>query len=75
MNNDQAMFGIPESSIREHYMNSVTAKLTGLEMVVASVLSDCQEMLELGYHKDDVRKQLNIAKFILFEMQDKRRQG
>lgn len=64
-------YGISETQIREEYLNSITAKLSGVEMVVASILSDCQEMLEMGYDKDVIRKQLNIAKFCLF---DERRQ-
>lgn len=64
-------YGIDEATIREEYLNSITAKLSGVDMVVASILSDCQEMLEMGYDKDTIRKQLNIAKFCLF---DERRQ-
>lgn len=60
-------YGISETQIRQEYLNSITAKLSGVEMVVASILSDCQEMLEMGYDKDVIRKQLNIAKFCLFD--------
>ena len=60
-------FGMTEEAIREDYLNSITARLSGVEMVVASILSDCQEMLERGYDKDSIRKQLNIAKFCIFE--------
>jgi hypothetical protein len=60
-------YGITEADIREEYLNSITAKFSGVDMVVASILSDCQEMLEMGYDKDVIRKQLNIAKFCLFE--------
>ena len=60
-------YGMTEDEIRESYLNGLTAKLSGVEMVVAGILSDCQEMLEMGYDKDSVRKQLNIAKFCLFE--------
>ena len=63
------MFGMSESDIREQYMNSITAKLSGLEMVVAGILSDCQELTERG-QSERVRQQLNVAKFILFEMMD-----
>ena len=63
------MFGMSESDIREQYMNSITAKLSGLEMVVAGILSDCQELTERG-QSERVRQQLNVAKFILFEMSD-----
>ena len=63
-------YGIDEATIREEYLNSITAKLSGVDMVVASILSDCQEMLEMGYDKDTIRKQLNIAKFCLFESKE-----
>ena len=63
------MFGMSESDIREQYMNSITAKFSGLEMVVAGILSDCQELTERG-QSERVRQQLNVAKFILFEMSD-----
>jgi hypothetical protein len=65
------MFGMSENDIREQYMESITAKLSGLEMVVAGILSDCQELTERG-QSEQVRKQLNVAKFILFEMMDQR---
>jgi hypothetical protein len=65
------MFGMSESDIREQYMESITAKFSGLEMVVAGILSDCQELTERG-QSEQVRKQLNVAKFILFEMMDQR---
>lgn len=60
-------YGMTEADIREEYLNGITAKLSGVDMVVASILSDCQEMLEMGFPKDQIRKQLNIAKFCLFE--------
>ena len=68
-------YGISEGAIRNQYMESITAKFSGLEMVVMGILSDSQEMLDRDYFtKDDVRKQLNIAKFILSEMMDAKRQ-
>lgn len=73
------MFGMSESDIREQYMESITARLSGLEMVVAGILSDCQEMIAMNNptisspnSNEYVRKQLNVAKFILFEMMDQR---
>jgi len=65
------MFGMTEDSIRTQYMDSITAKFSGLEMVVAGILSDCQELTAMG-RSEDVRQQLNVAKFILFEMIDKK---
>lgn len=75
---EQAMYGMSTEDIKDQYMDSITAKCSGLEMVVAGVLSDCQEMLAhmpkdmAPIGRDRVRKQLNVAKFILFEMMDQK---
>ena len=64
-------YGMSEADIREQYMNSITARFSGLEMVVMGIMSDCQEMLNMGAGPrsvEYVRKQMNIAKFILSEM-------
>ena len=68
-------YGISEADIREQYMNSITAKFSGLEMVVMGVLSDAQELLTFGHEQanDQARKNMNIAKFILSEMMDAKR--
>lgn len=63
-------YGISEAAIREQYMQGLTARMTGLEMVVMGILSDSQEILDGEY--DQIRKQLNIAKFILSEMLEDR---
>lgn len=60
-------YGITEQQIREQYMQSITARLTGLEMVTMGILSDAQELLAMG-NSEAARKQMNIAKFILCEM-------
>ena len=65
-------YGTTEESIREEYMNSLTARLSGLEMVVMGVLSDAQELLAMGASEQS-RKQMNIAKFILSEMMEAKR--
>jgi len=62
-------YGMPESDIREQYMQSITARLSGLEMVAMGVLSDAQELLAMG-NSESARKQMNIAKFILCEMME-----
>ena len=74
-NQEQAMYGIAESDIRQQYMESITARHSGLEMVVMSILSDAQELQSFNHAQalDQSRKQLNIAKFILCEMMDQRR--
>jgi hypothetical protein len=68
-------YGISEATIREDYMQSLTARMTGLEMVVMGILSDCQELCGQGYGDNlpmetrrTIGKQLNIAKYILSEM-------
>lgn len=71
---DFQMFGMSEQAIRDQYINSITAKLSGIEMVVMGILSDCQEMQNYGVDtKERVRKQLNVAKFILSEMMEEKR--
>ena len=67
------MYGMSVADIRTQYMESMTARLSGLEMEVAGILSDCQEMLGMGAGPRSVeycRQHMNIAKFILFEMLD-----
>lgn len=66
-------YGMSEQAIREQYMESITAKFSGLEMVVMGIMSDCQEMLSMGTGPGSVeyvRKQMNVAKFILGEMSE-----
>ena len=69
------MYGMTEADIREEYMDSLTAKLSGLEMVIAGVLSDAQELMSFGNDQatDQARKNINIAKFILSEMMEAKR--
>ena len=62
-------YGMTESDIREQYMNSFTARLSGLEMVVMGILSDSQELLAMGATNDS-RQYMNRAKFILSEMME-----
>jgi hypothetical protein len=66
-------YGMSEQEIREQYMESITAKYSGLEMVVMGIMSDCQEMMAMGTGPrsvEYVRKKMNVAKFILAEMMD-----
>ena len=64
--NEFAVFGMSTEDIKDEYMDTITGRLSGLEMVVMGILSDCQEF---GV-SEHVRKQLNVAKFILSEMMD-----
>jgi len=75
-----AMYGMTTEDIRSQYMESITAKTAGLEMVVAGILSDVQELTAYQHAasvnskatKELIRKQLNVAKFIIFEMMDQK---
>ena len=51
-------YGMSEADIREEYMNGITARLSGLEMVAMSVLSDAQELMTFGHEQanDQARK-------------------
>ncbi len=67
-------YGMSTQEIRDQYMNGITARLSGLEMVAMGVLSDAQELMTFGHAQatDQARKNINIAKFILCEMMDAR---
>ena len=65
------IYGMTEQEIRTQYMESITAKFSGLEMVVMGILSDCQELGAMDL-TEAVRKQFNVAKFILSEMMDQK---
>ena len=65
------MYGCTESEMREAVETSSTFRFSGPAMVVASMLSDAQEMM--AYEQpdfntiEDQRQLLNRAKFVLFE--------
>ena len=67
------MYGCTEVQMREAVESSVTFKFSGPAMVVASMMSDAQEMINTEYGEvdsmraEDARQQLNRAKFVLFE--------
>ena len=67
---EKQCYGMTTAAIREQYMESFTAKHVGLEMVVMGILSDVQELTSYGNSTPSytIRKQLNIAKYILSEM-------
>lgn len=65
------MYGCTEAEMREAVKESMTFRFSGPAMYAASLMSDCQEMLEHGGDdsmvREDVRQCLNRAKWILFE--------
>jgi hypothetical protein len=71
---EKKCYGMTTDAIRKEYMGSITAELSGLEMVAMGVLSDAQELMSFGNDQatDQARKNINIAKFILSEMMEQR---
>jgi hypothetical protein len=65
------MYGITEAQIQSEYLDSLTCKLAGPSMVIAGILSDCQELLAMAgsFADEAIRQKLNVAKFILFKAQ------
>ena len=67
------MYGVTEAGMREAVESSSTFKFSGPALVVASMMSDAQEMVSYGpYDSDtlanimeDQRQLLNRAKFVL----------
>jgi predicted RNA polymerase sigma factor len=65
------MYGATEAQMREAVESSSTFRFSGPAMVVASMMSDAQEMM--AYEQpdfntiEDQRQLLNRAKFVLFE--------
>lgn len=79
MQNEIQVYGMTVADIEDQYMNSITAKFSGLEMVVMGILSDCQEMMSMcspnvpqPRTNEYLRKQMNVAKYILTEMQKRK---
>ena len=62
-------YGSPKADILESIENSLTFKMTGIEMVIASYLSDAQELIEFN-DKNRARQYINIAKMLIFEKMD-----
>jgi hypothetical protein len=66
------MYGCTEAQMREAVESSITFKMTGPAMIVASMMSDAQEMINTEYGEvdfnraEDARQQLNRAKWVLF---------
>jgi hypothetical protein len=71
---EKQCYGMSTEGIRREYMEGLTARVSGLEMVVMSILSDCQELQEMagsfpdGQADNTIRQYLNRAKYILSEM-------
>jgi hypothetical protein len=60
-------YGAPKAEILDSITDSLTFELSGPGMVVASYLSDAQEVLE--YSPNTARQYINIAKMLMMEFQ------
>jgi hypothetical protein len=63
-------YGAKKSEILESVTESITFKFSGVGMVIASYLSDAQEMIACEYSKsslNDARQYINIAKMLMME--------
>jgi hypothetical protein len=60
-------YGSPKAAILESISDSLTFKLSGPGMIVASYLSDAQEVLE--YSPNTARQYINIAKMVMMEFE------
>ena len=66
---EKRMYGMSAKDILENVKESLTYKLSGPGMVVASYLSDAQELIEFN-DKNRARQYINIAKMLIFEQMD-----
>ncbi len=57
-------YGLPADEIIASVEESITFKFSGVGMVIASYLSDAQEMLERD-QKNTARQYINIAKMLM----------
>ena len=65
---EMRMFGMPKDEILENVKESLTYKLSGPGMVVASYLSDAQEMIAFN-DSERARQYINIAKMLMMEFE------
>ena len=64
-------YGAKKSEILESVKDSISFQLSGPGMVIASYLSDAQEMMIAGNERalNDARQYINIAKMLMMEFE------
>lgn len=67
MRDDMKLYGCNIETFKESIKQSLTYRLSGGSMVVASLMSDAQEMMALG-DTESARMYLNRAKALVFDM-------
>ena len=76
-----SMFGMPAEDIRKEIAGMIEPDP---KMYAMSILSDCQELLAMpgpgealaggsGGRADDIRKRINIAKYVISELLNERK--
>ena len=65
---EMRMFGMSKDDILEDVKESITYKLPGPGMVIASYLSDAQEMIAFNDY-ERARQYINIAKMLMMEFE------
>lgn len=65
---EMRMFGMSKDDILEDVKESITYKLSGPGMVIASYLSDAQEMIAFN-DSERARQYINIAKMLMMEFE------
>ena len=63
------MFGCDPYKVLDYVLKSDSYKRNGAISYAASMLSDAQELIAMG-NDDAARQQINLVKFILFEIAD-----
>ena len=65
---EMRMFGMSKDDILEDVKESITYKLSGPGMVIASYLSDAQELIAVN-DSERARQYINIAKMLMMEFE------
>ena len=66
---EKQAYGAPKAEILETIEDSLTFRMSGMGMIIASYLSDAQELIEFN-DKNRARQYINIAKMLIFEKMD-----
>lgn len=65
---EMRMFGMSRDEILENVKESLTYRLSGPGMVIASYLSDAQELIAVN-DSERARQYINIAKMLMMEFE------
>lgn len=66
---EKQAYGSTKAEILESIEDSLTFRMSGIGMIIASYLSDAQELIEFN-DKNRARQYINIAKMLIFEKMD-----